>query len=116
MLVNHKHEAGCMMLLTCYTYIYLLADPRAQLAESRRLLSELGARLTEQNTSIHPYLKSINALLRRAELTAESAMHDQVPQFLVNEVVAPGKKNEIQPRFHATTKKTGRKRKGNVLK
>ena len=96
--------------------MYLSADPKAQLAESRRLLSQLGARLTEQNPSIHPYLKSINALLLKAELTAESAMSDEVAQYLVNEVVAPGKKNEVQLRFHATTKKPGRKRKGNVLK
>lgn len=100
-----------------YKYVKALqfTDFRAQLEESRRLLSQLGTRLTEQNTSVHPYLKSINALLR-AELTAKSAMNYNVPQFSTNEAVGPGKKKETQLRFHATTQKLGCKRKGNVLK
>ena len=36
--------------------------------------------------------------------------------FTVNNFVAPGKKNETQPKFHSTCQKPRRKRKGNILK
>ena len=87
-------------------------DPRAELSESCHHLHELGSALTEENTAVHPYLKSINLLLFQAVLTARA----QVEPYTINEPVAPGKKNETQPKFYTTCKTAGRKQKGSVLK
>lgn len=95
---------------------HCIADPRPQLSECRRHIRELESVLTEQNTVVHPYLKSINSLLYQAVMTTKAAAQDQVQPYTVNEHVAPGKKNETQPRFYSTCKKPGRKHKTNVLK
>ena len=64
-----------------------------------------------------PPILSLSFQIFRAVLTVWSATQKQVPEYLVNEAVASGKKAEMsQPRFHATCKTAGRKRKGNVLK
>lgn len=91
-------------------------DPRPQLMETYQHISELSTTLTDTNTAVHPYLKSINSLLYKAVLTARAATNENLPPFDLNEPVAPGKKNETQPKFYSTCKKPGRKRKGNVLK
>ena len=99
-----------------FTCDWFHPDPRSQLAECKKHLHELETALTENSTCLHPYLKSLNSQLFKAVLTVRSATQEQVPEYPVNEPVAPGKKAETQPRFHATCKTAGRKRKGNVLK
>ena len=85
--------------------------------ESRQHLDTLSMALTEANTAVHAYLKSINALLLKAACTTKAAVAKYLIQpYTVNEQVAPGKKKETQPKFHATCKPSGRKRKGSVLK
>ena len=103
-------------LYTCTIILKYITDPHNQLSESHRHLRELESVLTEQNTAIHPYLKSINSFLYRAVMTTKAVVSDQVKPYTINEHVAPGKKNETQPRFHSTCKKPGRKHKTNVLK
>ena len=41
-----------------------------------------------------PYLKSINSLLFRAVLATRAFVGDQVEPYTVNELVAPGKKEQ----------------------
>lgn len=72
--------------------------------------------VTLENTAVHQYLKSLNSLLYKAVVMTRAATDVSVPAYPVTEPVAAGKKNETQPRFQSTTKKPGRKRKGNVLK
>ena len=107
----HVHVYTCIYdLRTCIT------DPQPQLSESRHHLRELESVLTEQNTAVHPYLKSINSLLYQAVMTTKAAVQEQVKPYTVNDHIAPGKKNETQARFYSTSKKPGRKHKTNVLK
>ena len=56
---------------------------------------------------------SIDSVLSSATTTSDD---DDLSEFQQIFSVAPGQKHEKQLRFYRTTQKSGRKRKGNVLK
>lgn len=99
-------------------YLRPLSDYTSQLATFEHHLDVLRKMVTKENTSVHPYLHHINALLNKAVLTVRAATSDsmQVQQFAVQEKVHSRQKQETQPRFHATTKPPGRKRTPTTLK
>ena len=87
-------------------------DPTSQLPLSSQYINELTSKLTVENKSVQLYLQSINSLLYKAILTTRTSTEEEVQPFTVNNFVAPGKKNETQPKFHSTCKKPGRKKQG----
>ena len=58
--------------------------------------------INEENTVVHPYLKSINANLKTLQITKASSSSAQVKPYSVNDNIAPSKKNDTQPKFYAT--------------
>ena len=86
-----------------HNYLYVThTDPWAQLWETQRLLGEPSTIINEENTVVHPYLKSINANLKTLQITKASSSSAQVKPYSVNDNIAPSKKNDTQPKFYAT--------------
>ena len=75
----------------------------------------------KKNPLVWPYLDHINAHLRNAVLACKAATSSHYQQaasisFTPKEAVAPGKKMEHQWRFIKTTKASGRRKAGIVLR
>ena len=82
------------------------------------MLDILREEITEENKALDPFLPHILAVLNKAVVTVKACKADvraELSKMEEKESIAPGKKHELQPRFHQTTKK-GNKRKGQILR
>ena len=108
------------MLVITYTEYYYSSDYSVQLATTQALLGKIQTSIMNNSTHLNPHLKHINILLNQVVLTIKAAESEcesrQVDTFSVEENIHPAQKIELQPRFHSTTKKTGRKRKMTVFR
>lgn len=59
---------------------------------------------------------SINSVLTSSTTSSDKTVHRHVTNFKQSFGIAPGQKHETQVSFYRTTQKSGRKRKGNILK
>ena len=98
--------------------LFFNLDYSCQFNTFKSQINELQSLVTLENTSVHPQLKHINALLFNAisACKAVNKLSEQHTSFEQKDNFAPGKKLEHQWRFHSTKSVSGRKRKGIVLR
>ena len=81
--------------MMCVYYDRFYPDTCSQLAECKKHLQVIETALTEDNTYLHPsHTLRVRTQLYKAVLTVRSASQEQVPEYLVNEAVASGKRAE----------------------
>ena len=105
---------------------YLLEE--TSFSKCHELLTSIKEALSPENSTILqpnlPYITSmlqnaylsINSVLTLSTTSSDKIVHGDVTNFKQTFGVAPGQKHEKQVSFYRTTQKSGRKRKGNILK
>ena len=112
-------------LILLKIHIYL---EETSFSKCHELLTSIKEALSPENSTVlQPNLPYITAMLQNAYLSINSVLtpsttssdkiiHGDVTKFKQSFGVAPGQKHEKQVSFYRTTQKSGRKRKGNILK
>lgn len=83
------------------------------------LVIDLQTKLKESDEDkLGPHIQRISSLIQSAILTVKGSAILQCPEVKLpnKDKIAPGKTHDKQLSFHATSRKTGRKRKALVLK
>ena len=119
-LMSHQSRvtgSGGSYMLSSWYCLFIHADPTLKLRTFNAHIQELQL-VTPQSAAV-PYLDHINSCLHKAILSCRAAIeseHNPQATFPTPEKIPATKKQEHQWRFQKTTKTSGRKRNGLILR